>query len=244
MIANPFFAISRARKIQSVKNPAFFENNAFAAVDVFAAALFRVNLPGAETDDAPLFVPDRENEPVAEKVEKLPGSLFTLGYKSPLLHLVYREPFPCRPLNHAVPEIRGGADHEFLGKDRVETAGLEIFRGFRGIAVHQIRPVPRRQLLVQEKYALPQIVGGDSSLLVLSGIMTALRFGNDDIVFACKHLSGVGELEILDHHDELEHVSAFAAAEAVKCVRSRVYDEGRRLLLMKRQHAFQRCPAC
>src|SRR5579883_73751 len=208
------------RPVQIVEHVALLIYRRFRRVQVLGL-IVGGQRASAEGDDAAAAVVDRKHQAVAEDL--VGAAVVALAHQAGLFDQRGRElALLEEPQQRAAAAVRV-AQPELIGGFRRHAAFGEVgARGFaRGRVQIRAEMLLRDLVHLVERAALPR---------VLVGILRAFRHGN--AVALGKGLEGFVEAQSFDLHDEVEHVAAGAAAEAlVELVRGIDGKRGRLLVM-------------
>ena len=218
--------------VERVEHARLLEDVGLGAVDVFGGALRGVEDAGAEGDDAPGLVADREHQAAVEAVAQVRGGAGAVGERPDAGgdHLLGREAVAARELVERAPLVRVVAELERLDRGGVEPAPLQVgARAGGGGRLEQAAMAERGELGVDLVEALR--AGGAAVVLLRDDLHAALLREVAD---------GVDERHAVVLHEELEDVAALAAAEALEALALRVHREARGLLVVERAAGLPR----
>ena len=218
--------------VERVEHARLLEDVGLGAVDVLGGALRGVEDAGAEGDDAPGLVADREHQAAVEAVAQVRGGAGAVGERPDAGgdHLLGREAVAARELVERAPFVRVVAELERLDRGGVEPAPLQVgARAGGGGSLEQAAVAERGELGVDLVEALR--AGGAAVVLLRDDLHAALLREVAD---------GVDERHAVVLHEELEDVAALAAAEALEALALRVHREARGLLVVERAAGLPR----
>ena len=209
---------------------AFVEDERLRRVEVFGRRI--VHHAAAEADDVPPDVDDGEHEAVAEAV--VHAAVFAPDGEPGVDELVEPVALFLHGVRERRPRVRAEAKAEAL--DRVHAERPLLYVRLRGLAHggKQLLAEKPRRVLAQGPKAL--------LLLILRVVGLVLRYLHPRALG--EEADGVGEVQPLDLHDEVDHAAARVAAEAV--IDALVRGDGERsgLLRVERAEAEEvRAPA-
>ena len=213
-------------QVRRPHRPAAEEDGRLLRVEVLRLALPDHAAP--EGDACALRVVYGEHDAVVEPVAQLACGVGRCHVG--LDHLLGREPLAAQ-VPHQLPMAGREPELPALRHVAAEPAAAQVLArplGLGAAAAHELHVVEGGCLLAHLAQAL---------LLRRRDHRAALGVGQVDVRAVGQVAHGLGEREVLGHHDVLEQVAALAAAEAVPDAAVGVDLAGRRLLLVERAAA-------
>ncbi len=215
--------------MQSVQAPSLRVDRGLRRVQVLGH-LVGVHRPAAEGDHRSGVTADRDHQPVPEPIDHL--ARVALHGQPALNHERRREPLFQQPRLQRVARHRRVAEPQLLGRRRRDAALEQLLTGAaaRG-AVELLAEVCSRDLVhLQQRLAHAGVAAHLVAVLA--------RLGQRDAELLCEHPHGILKPDLLVQLEELEHIAADAAAEAVKEPLLRVDLKRGRLLGVERTEAL------
>ena len=206
-------------QIDAVQVPALAVNDGLRGVHILGLRL--VQDPAAEGHHVPLYIDDGKHKPVPEFVIDPP---LLIGYHQPRRQKVRLSvPLLQHGVEQRVPLVQGSAQPEVHSGLPADLPPLQI-GGHR-------RPLGAGQITVEPPGGVP--VHGQHPLAAAGLLKAGVVLGHLHIGPLCQKAHRVGEVQIFDLHDELDHASAVVTAEAVIDLLVRRHGEGTRLLVVE-----------